>query len=85
MSSEEISLELLDKKIYTALLFMAPSLADYKKVIQWVAETGFMYDVLPRSCNNAKLYDIDKTRKGIVKGNVVYIPKKSRKNPKRKP
>ena len=64
---------------------MAPFPADYKKVIPWAAETGYIWDVLPRTCNTAKLHDIDKNGKGIVKGNVVYIPKKLGKNPKHNP
>ena len=82
ISSEEIPLELLDKKKYTAIPFMAPFPADYKKVIPWASEKGYIWDVLPRTCNTAKLHDIDTTGEAIVKGNVVYIPKKFGKKSK---
>ena len=53
-----------------------------KKTMPWASENGFIYDVLPKVCDTAKVYDIDETREGSVRGNMVYIPKSSRKKPK---
>ncbi|GJU71833.1 hypothetical protein Tco_1263238 [Tanacetum coccineum] len=38
-----------------------------------VAEKPFIYNVVENTCNEAKLYDMDETGEGIVKGNILYI------------
>ncbi|GJY35841.1 reverse transcriptase domain-containing protein [Tanacetum coccineum] len=36
---------------------------------------AFIYSVVENTCNEAKLYDLDETGKGIVKGNFLYVKK----------
>ncbi|GKA41196.1 hypothetical protein Tco_0733789 [Tanacetum coccineum] len=43
----------------------------------WASEKEFIYIVVPNIVNNAKLYDIDKTGIGIVKGNILYTKEES--------
>ena len=58
---------------YEAITFMAP----HKEMVPWGHTTGFIYDALPRAWEKVTLEDIDETGKGIVIGNVLYIPKKN--------
>ncbi|GKA08833.1 hypothetical protein Tco_0688164 [Tanacetum coccineum] len=65
-----------------AIPFMAPLPADYHKTMPWVEEKPFIYSVLENTCNEAKLYDLDETGEGIVKGNFLYVKKDpSKKSP----
>ncbi|GJU38726.1 reverse transcriptase domain-containing protein [Tanacetum coccineum] len=78
---EEQLNELLSEEIYLmceegkmkAIPFMAPFPVDYRKTIPWVVEKPFIYSVVENTCNKAKLYDLDETGKGIVKGNFLYV------------
>ncbi|GKD74140.1 reverse transcriptase domain-containing protein [Tanacetum coccineum] len=72
LSSEEIHLLYEEGKI-KSIPFMAPFLHDYRKTMPWVAEKSFIYSVVENTCNEAKLYDLDESGKGIVKGNILYI------------
>ncbi|GKD30205.1 reverse transcriptase domain-containing protein [Tanacetum coccineum] len=65
--------------------FMASFLADYRETMPWVAEKPFIYSVVENTCNEAKLYDLDETGEGIVKGNLLYVKKDpSKKSPLKK-
>ncbi|GJT26340.1 reverse transcriptase domain-containing protein [Tanacetum coccineum] len=65
-----------------AISFMAPFLADYRETMPWVIEKPFIYSVVENTCNEAKLYDLDETSEGIVKGNFLYVKKDpSKKSP----
>ncbi|GJW59764.1 hypothetical protein Tco_0109099 [Tanacetum coccineum] len=55
--------------------FMVQFPADYRKTMSWVTEKLFRYSVLENTCNEAKLYDLDETGEGIVKGNYLYVKK----------
>ncbi|GJZ94931.1 reverse transcriptase domain-containing protein [Tanacetum coccineum] len=77
LTSEEIHLMCEEGKM-KAILFMAPFLADYRKTMPWVAEKLFIYIVVENTCNKAKLYDLDETGEGIVKGNFLYVKKDPR-------
>nr|GEX47455.1 hypothetical protein [Tanacetum cinerariifolium] len=72
VSNEEISLICEVKKI-KAIPFIAPLPKDYKEIMSQASEKPFIYDVASNVCNEAKLYDMDKIGKGIVKGNILYI------------
>ncbi|GKA05408.1 reverse transcriptase domain-containing protein [Tanacetum coccineum] len=72
LSSEEILL-MFEKGKMKAIPFMAPFLKDYCKIMPWAAEKPFIYNVVKNTSNEAKLYDLDKTGKGIVKGNIIYV------------
>ncbi|GJZ30002.1 reverse transcriptase domain-containing protein [Tanacetum coccineum] len=72
LSSEEIHL-MCEKGKMKAILFMAPFPNDYRKIMSWVTEKPFIYSIMENTCNEAKLYDLDETGKGIVKGNILYI------------
>ncbi|GJV00063.1 hypothetical protein Tco_1329333 [Tanacetum coccineum] len=54
---------------------MAPFLANYRETMPWVTEKPFIYIVVENTCNEAKLYDLDETGEGIVKGNFLYVKK----------
>ncbi|GJT07517.1 reverse transcriptase domain-containing protein [Tanacetum coccineum] len=56
-----------------AIPFMAPFLANYRETMPWVAEKPFIYSVVENACNEAKLYDLDETDEGIVKGNFLNV------------
>ncbi|GJV18970.1 reverse transcriptase domain-containing protein [Tanacetum coccineum] len=72
LSSKEIHL-MCEKGKMKAIPFMAPFPKDYHKIMPWAAEKPFIYSVVKNTCNEAKLYDLDKTGKGIVKGNIIYV------------
>nr|GFD10902.1 reverse transcriptase domain-containing protein [Tanacetum cinerariifolium] len=85
---EEQINELTNKEIHRmceqrkmkAIPFMAPFLADYRKTMPWVVEKSFIYSVVENTCNEAKLYELDETDEGIVKGNFFYVKKDPSKN-----
>ncbi|GJW33940.1 putative ribonuclease H-like domain-containing protein [Tanacetum coccineum] len=58
-----------------AIPFMAPFPVDYRETMPWVAEKPFIYSVVKNTCNEAKLYNLDETGEGIVKGNFLYFKK----------
>ncbi|GKD11476.1 reverse transcriptase domain-containing protein [Tanacetum coccineum] len=81
LTTEEIQLMCEQGKM-KAIPFMAPFLADYHETMPWVAEKPFIYSVVENTCNEAKLYDLDETGEGIVKGNFFYVKKDpSKKSP----
>ncbi|GJS15032.1 reverse transcriptase domain-containing protein [Tanacetum coccineum] len=72
LSSEEIHL-MCEKGKIKAISFMSPFPKDYHKIMPWATEKPFIYNVVENTCNEAKLYDLDETGKGIVKGNILYV------------
>ncbi|GJT26337.1 reverse transcriptase domain-containing protein [Tanacetum coccineum] len=81
LTTKEIHLMLEEGKM-EAIPFMAPFLADYRETMPWVTEKPFIYSVVENTCNEATLYDLDETGKGMVKGNFLYVKKDpSKKSP----
>nr|GEW16139.1 reverse transcriptase domain-containing protein [Tanacetum cinerariifolium] len=76
LSSEEIHF-MCEKGNIKAIPFMEPFSKDYRKIMPWAAEKPFIYSVVENTCNKAKLYYLDDTGKGIVKGNMLYIKEDS--------
>ncbi|GJW61386.1 hypothetical protein Tco_0110721 [Tanacetum coccineum] len=76
LTSEEIHLMCEEGKM-KAIPFMVPFPSDYYKTMPWVAEKPFIYSIVENTCNKAKLYDLDETGKGIVKGNFLYVKRDS--------
>ncbi|GJT11042.1 reverse transcriptase domain-containing protein [Tanacetum coccineum] len=76
LSSEEVQL-MCEKGNVKAIPFMAPFPKDYRKIMPWALEKGFIYSVVENVCNEAKLYDMDKTGKGIVRENILYMEEDS--------
>ncbi|GKA85132.1 hypothetical protein Tco_0806786, partial [Tanacetum coccineum] len=74
LTTEEIHLMCEQGKM-KAIPFMAPFPANYHETMSWVAEKPFIYSVVENTCNEAKLYDLDETGEGIVKGNFLYVKK----------
>ncbi|GKE73972.1 hypothetical protein Tco_1536013, partial [Tanacetum coccineum] len=54
-----------------AIPFMAPFLANYRETMPWASKKSYIYSVVENTCNEAKLYDLDKTGKGIVIENIL--------------
>ncbi|GKB72044.1 reverse transcriptase domain-containing protein [Tanacetum coccineum] len=73
LTIEEIHLMSEDRRM-KAIPFMAPFLANYRETMQWESEKSYIYSVVENTCNEAKLYDLDETGKGIVIENVLYVP-----------
>nr|GFA01789.1 hypothetical protein [Tanacetum cinerariifolium]GFA07376.1 hypothetical protein [Tanacetum cinerariifolium] len=71
ISCEEIHL-MCEKGKMKAIPFVAPFLKDYCKTMPWVTEKPFIYSLV-NTCNEAKLYDLDETGKGVVKGNFLFV------------
>ncbi|GJU90255.1 reverse transcriptase domain-containing protein [Tanacetum coccineum] len=81
LTNEEIHLMLGEGKM-KAIPFMAPFPAEYRKTMPWVTEKLFIYSVMENTCNEAKLYELDETGEGIVKGDYLYVKKDpSKKSP----
>ncbi|GKE53847.1 reverse transcriptase domain-containing protein, partial [Tanacetum coccineum] len=57
-----------------AIPFMAPFPANYRETIPWASEKPYIYSVVENTCNEAKLYDLGETWKGIVIKNILYVP-----------
>ncbi|GJU34467.1 hypothetical protein Tco_1182821 [Tanacetum coccineum] len=74
LTTEEIHLMCEQGKM-KVISFMAPFPANYNKIMPCVAEKPFIYSVVENICNDAKLYDLDETGEGIVKGNFIYVKK----------
>ncbi|GKF20164.1 hypothetical protein Tco_0068802, partial [Tanacetum coccineum] len=66
---------MLEEGKMEAIPFMAPFPADYRETMPWVIEKPFIYSVVENTYNEAKLYDLDETSEGIVKGNFLYVKK----------
>ncbi|GKB04034.1 hypothetical protein Tco_0832177 [Tanacetum coccineum] len=58
-----------------AISFMAPFLANYRETMPWASKKPYFYSVVENTCNDAKLYDLDKTRKGIVIEDILCVPR----------
>ncbi|GJZ10581.1 putative reverse transcriptase domain-containing protein [Tanacetum coccineum] len=54
-----------------AIPFMAPFPANYRETMPWASEKPYIYSVVENTCNEAKLYDLDETGKGIVIENIL--------------
>ncbi|GJZ99980.1 hypothetical protein Tco_0672531 [Tanacetum coccineum] len=65
LTIEEIHLMCEDGRM-KAILFMAPFPANYRETIPWASEKPYIYNVVENTCNEAKLYDLDETGKGII-------------------
>ncbi|GKE12253.1 hypothetical protein Tco_1415804 [Tanacetum coccineum] len=74
LTTEEIHLMCEQGKM-EAISFKGPFLADYRETMPWVTEKPFIYSVVENTWNQAKLYDLDETGEGIVKGNFRYVKK----------
>ncbi|GKE99144.1 hypothetical protein Tco_0022495 [Tanacetum coccineum] len=57
-----------------AIPFMAPFLANYRETMPWASEKPYIYSVVKNTCNEAKLYDLDETGKGILIEIIMYVP-----------
>ncbi|GJZ05160.1 hypothetical protein Tco_0538435 [Tanacetum coccineum] len=76
LSSEEIYLMCQKKDEGYSIRGTIP---ESYKIMPWASGKPFIYDVVFNVCNEAKLYDMDKTVKGIVKGNILYMEEDSSK------
>ncbi|GJR69087.1 reverse transcriptase domain-containing protein [Tanacetum coccineum] len=59
---EEIHLMCEDGRM-KAIPFMAPFPANYRETMPWASEKPYIYSVVENTYNEAKLYDLDETRK----------------------
>nr|GEU34932.1 reverse transcriptase domain-containing protein [Tanacetum cinerariifolium] len=57
-----------------AIPFMAPFPANYHEIMPWASEKSYIYSVVENTYDEAKLYDLDETGKGIVIENILYVP-----------
>ncbi|GJV04531.1 hypothetical protein Tco_1338100 [Tanacetum coccineum] len=73
LTIEEIHLMCEDGRM-KAISFMAVFPANYRETMPWASEKTYIYNVVENTCNEAKLYDLDKTEKGIVIENILYVP-----------
>ncbi|GJW86434.1 putative nucleotidyltransferase, ribonuclease H [Tanacetum coccineum] len=73
LAVEEIHLMCEDGRM-KAIPFMAPFLPNYRETMPWASEKPYIYSVMENTYNEAKLYDLDETRKGIVIKNILYVP-----------
>nr|GEV03670.1 hypothetical protein [Tanacetum cinerariifolium] len=53
--------------------FMAPFPVNYLETMPWASEKPYIYSVVENTCDEAKLYDLDKTGKGIVIENILFL------------
>ncbi|GJW70024.1 reverse transcriptase domain-containing protein [Tanacetum coccineum] len=75
LTTEEIHL-MCEEGRMKAIPFMAPFPANYRETMPWASEKPYIYSVVENTCNEAKLYDLDETGKGIVIKNILYVPSK---------
>nr|GEZ68904.1 hypothetical protein [Tanacetum cinerariifolium] len=54
-----------------AIPFMAPFLANYRETMPLASEKSYIYSVVENTCNEAKLYDLDKT--GLTNSTLVTV------------
>ncbi|GJU39945.1 reverse transcriptase domain-containing protein [Tanacetum coccineum] len=73
LTIEEIHLMSEDERM-KAIPLMAPFPANYRETMPWASKKLYIYSVVDNTCNEAKLSDLDETRKGIVIENVLYVP-----------
>ncbi|GKC09757.1 reverse transcriptase domain-containing protein [Tanacetum coccineum] len=73
LTTEEIHL-MCEEGRMKAIPFMAPFPANYRETMPWASEKPYIYSVVENTCNEAKLYDLDETGKGIVIENILYVP-----------
>ncbi|GJR05752.1 hypothetical protein Tco_0528736 [Tanacetum coccineum] len=59
--------------IMKAIPFMALFPANYREIMPWASEKSYIYNVVENTCNEAKLYDLDKAGKGIVIENILFL------------
>ncbi|GKB21500.1 reverse transcriptase domain-containing protein [Tanacetum coccineum] len=62
LTIEEIHL-MCEEGRMKAIPFMAPFLANHRETMPWASEKPYIYSVVENTCNEAKLYDLDETRK----------------------
>nr|GEZ55128.1 reverse transcriptase domain-containing protein [Tanacetum cinerariifolium] len=48
--------------------------SNYRETMPWASEKPYIYTVVENTCNEAKLYDLNETGKGIVIENILYVP-----------
>ncbi|GKA75811.1 hypothetical protein Tco_0782189, partial [Tanacetum coccineum] len=72
LTIEEIYLMCEDGRM-KAIPFMAPFLANYHETMPWGSDKPYIYSVVENTCNEAKLSNLDKTGKGIVIDNILYV------------
>nr|GEV59774.1 DNA-directed DNA polymerase [Tanacetum cinerariifolium] len=75
LTTKEIHL-MCEEGILKAIPFMSSFLANYRETMPWELEKPYIYSVVENTCNEAKLYDLDETGKGIVIENILYVPSK---------
>ncbi|GKD26523.1 hypothetical protein Tco_1232737, partial [Tanacetum coccineum] len=73
LTIEEIHL-MCEEGRMKAIPIMAPFPANHRKTVPWASEKPYIYSVVENTCNEAKLYDLDETEKGIVIENILYVP-----------
>ncbi|GJU82858.1 hypothetical protein Tco_1285223 [Tanacetum coccineum] len=73
LTIEEIHLISEDGRM-KAIPIMASFPANYRETMPWASKKPYIYSVMENTCNEAKLYDLDETGKGIVIENVLYVP-----------
>nr|GEU59990.1 reverse transcriptase domain-containing protein [Tanacetum cinerariifolium] len=73
LTIEEIYL-MCEEGSMKAISFMAPFPDNYRKTMPWTSEKPYIYSVVEKTCDEAKLYELDETGKGIVIENILYVP-----------
>ncbi|GJY99726.1 reverse transcriptase domain-containing protein [Tanacetum coccineum] len=73
LTTEEIHL-MCEEGRMKSIPFMALFPASYRETMPWASEKPYIYSVVVNIFNEAKLYDLDKTGKGIVIKNILYVP-----------
>nr|GEX36613.1 reverse transcriptase domain-containing protein [Tanacetum cinerariifolium] len=73
LTIEEIHL-MCEEGRMKAISFIASFPADYHETMPWALEKSYIYSVVENTCKEAKLYNLDKTRKEIVIENVLHVP-----------
>ncbi|GJV03872.1 reverse transcriptase domain-containing protein [Tanacetum coccineum] len=74
LTIEEIHL-MCEEGRMKAIPFMAPFPANYRETMPWASEKPYIYSVVENTCNEANMSDLDKTGKGIVIENILYVPR----------
>ncbi|GJU40705.1 reverse transcriptase domain-containing protein [Tanacetum coccineum] len=72
LTIEEIHL-MCEEGRMKAIPFMAPFPANYRETMPWASEKPYIYSVAENTCNEAKLFDLDETGKGIVIENILVL------------
>ncbi|GJW08766.1 reverse transcriptase domain-containing protein [Tanacetum coccineum] len=74
LNIEEIHL-MCEEGRMKAIPIMAPFPANHRETVPWASEKPYIYSLVENTCNEAKLYDLDETEKGIVIENILYVPR----------